>query len=171
VINLRVIIPASIKVQLIQGYIARSGGGSVDSGPNCAYIRTLSQARSPYWVEPALDLNPIATDAFSGQIVLDRYLPGWCDWGFAGAWYKVGDRDQYELLHVDRPHAPISNARIDLWCLRHPNRDPRIPDTCSDIRAIRLQFPEEISAATLAEIEATGGGGQVPMFITQDLQR
>jgi hypothetical protein len=170
IINLTVIIPTSIKVQLIQGYVARSGGGSVDSGPHCAYVQTMSQARFPYGVTPALDLNPIATDAFSGQIVLDRYLPGWCNWGFAGAWYKVCDRDQDEMLRVDRPQAPIGNRRIDLWCLRHPKRDPRIPDACLDIRAIRQQFPEEISAATLEEIQASGGGGDVPMFITPDLQ-
>jgi hypothetical protein len=170
IINLTVIIPSSIKVQLNQGYIARSGGGSVDSGPHCAYIQTTSQARFPYGVTPALDLNRIATDVFSAQIVLDRYSPGWCNWGFAGVWYKVGDRDQGELLRVDRPQAPIGNGRMDLWCLRHPKRDPRIPDACMDIRAVRQQFPEEISAATLAEIEASGGGGEVPMYITPNLQ-
>jgi hypothetical protein len=45
-----------------------------------------------------------------------------------------------------------------------------IPDTCMDIHEIRAQFPEEISATTLAEIEASGGGSAVPMYITTELQ-
>jgi hypothetical protein len=39
-----------------------------------------------------------------------------------------------------------------------------------DIHAIRLQFPEEISAETLAQIVASGGGGEVPVFIDPGLQ-
>jgi hypothetical protein len=170
IIKLTVIIPASLKVQLSQGYTAHGGGGSVEDGPHCAYIQTLSQARIPYWITPALELNQIAADTFSGQVILDRYLPGWCKWGFAGAWYREGNRDKSELLRVDRPHASTGNSRIDLWCLRHPKRDPRIPDACLDIRAIRSQFPEEISAATLAQIVASGGGGEVPIQIAPGLQ-
>jgi hypothetical protein len=45
-----------------------------------------------------------------------------------------------------------------------------IPDTCMDINEIRAQFPEEISATTLAEIEATGGGSALPMYITPEHQ-
>lgn len=78
IIEITVVIPASLKVQLSQGYTARSGGGSVEDGPHCAYIQTLSQARIPYWITPALDLNQIAAGTFSGQVILDRYLPGWC---------------------------------------------------------------------------------------------
>jgi hypothetical protein len=170
IINLTVIIPASIKVQLFQGYTARSAGGSVEDGPHCAYIQTMSQARIPYWITPALELNQIAADTFSGQAILDRYMPGWCSWGFAGAWYREGNRDKSELLRVDRPQASTGTSRIDLWCLRHPKRDPRIPDACMDIRAIQLQFPEEISAATLAQIVASGGGGDVPIFIAPGLK-
>jgi len=170
IIKLVVIIPASVEAQLSQGYIARSVGGSVDSGPHCAYIQTMSQARFQYGVTPALDLNRVATDTFSAQIALDRYLPGWCNWGFAGAWYKVGERREDELLRVDHPERSTGKGRIDLWCLRHPKRDPRIPDACMDIRAIRSQFPEELSAATLAQIVASGGGGEVPLFIAPGLQ-
>jgi len=170
IIKLTVIIPASLKVQLSQAYLTRSSGGSIDSGPPCAYIQTSSQARSQYWVTPDLELNRIAADTFSGQVMLDRYLPGWCKWGFAGAWYRVGDRDKAELLRVDRPERSTGNSRIDLWCLRHPKRDPRIPDTCKAIRGIQSQFPEEISAATLEEIKASGGGSEVPIFIAPGLK-
>ena len=170
IIELTVIIPASLKVQLSQGYIAQSVGGSVDSGPHCAYIQTMSQARFQYSVAPELQLNRIGADSFSGQIILDRYLPGWCSWGFTAAWYRIGDRREDELLRVDHPERSTGNSRIDLWCLRHPKRDPRIPDACMDIRAIQLQFPEEISAATLAQIVASGGGGDVPIFIAPGLK-
>jgi hypothetical protein len=170
VIKLTVIIPASIKAQLMQGYAAHHGGGSVDSGPPCAYIQTNSQARIQYGIAPALELTRMAADSFSGQVVLDRFLPGWCKWGFAGAWFRIGDREEAELLRVDAPERSTGKSRIDLWCLRHPKRDPRIPDACAGIRDVRQQFPEEISAATLAEIEAGGGGGEVPMYIAPGLQ-
>jgi hypothetical protein len=111
----------------------------------------------------------MAADSFSGQVVLDRFLPGWCQWGFAGAWFRIGERDEAELLRSDSPERSTGNSRIDLWCLRHPKRDPRIPDACAGIRDVQQQFPEEISAATLAEIEAGGGGGEVPMYIAPGL--
>jgi|HubBroStandDraft_1064217.scaffolds.fasta_scaffold43234_2 hypothetical protein len=171
VIKLTVIIPASIKARLMQGYTTHRGGGSVDSGPPCAYIQTNSQARTQYGIAPALELTQMAADSYSGEVVLDRFLPGLCEWGFAGAWYRIGgDRDEAELLRVDRPERSTGNSRIDLWCLRRPKRDPRIPDTCMDIHEIRAQFPEEISATTLAEIEASGGGSAVPMYIAPGLQ-
>jgi hypothetical protein len=166
--NFTVIIPASIKAKLSQGYIARSAGGSVDSGPHCAYIQTMSQARIQYWVAPELELTPTAPDAFSGQVIQDRYLPGWCSWGFAGVWYSIGNGapDHAELLRVSGNVSPIANGRLDVWCIHSRKRDPKLPVACMDIRGLRSQFSEEVSEATLAVIAASGGGHDIPVLIS-----
>ena len=171
VIKLTVIIPAAIKVQLYQGYTTRGGGGSVESGPPCAYIQTGSQARIQYGIAPELELNRMEPDSFSGQVVLDRYLPGQCAWSFAGAWYSDdGASDQAELLVEREQVSHLANARLDLWCIRKPKRDPRIVQACLDIHALGQHFPEHVSAMPFKAIVRSGGGNEAPMAVGRGMK-
>jgi len=171
IIKLAVIIPASIKVKFNQGYTTHRGGGSIDTGPPCAYIQTLSQARIQYSVAPELKLSRIAADASSGEVILDRYLPGSCEWGFAGAWYSDdGAPNQDELLVVHDAVSHLVNARIDLWCIRSPKRNPRIVQACLDIHALGQQFPEQISPLIVNAIVASGGGNGTPLTVGRGME-
>ena len=74
IVNLTIIIPATVKAQLSQVYNTRRTGGSIDSGPPCAFIQTYSQSRDQYYIEPPLEFSQAKKDVFSGQVVVDRYV-------------------------------------------------------------------------------------------------
>jgi hypothetical protein len=118
-----------------------------------------------------MELIQDTNDVAAGHISLDRYLPGWCNWGFTGAWYSVvnGKPEQAELLFEGQPRSPVVNARLDFWCIR-PTRNPELPEVCLDIRALGQQFPEQVSAKTVATIVATGGGSQPPINIDRGMK-
>jgi hypothetical protein len=149
-IDLKVIIPATIAVRLFQGYHSQVGGGSVERGHRCESVQTFTQIRSNYYVEPPLELTQTGPDVLSGQFIVDRYLPGQCDWGFAGAWYGIinGAPARAVLL--------VNKSRVDIWCIHSRKRDPKLPVACSDILDLRSQFSEEVSAETTESIVAAG---------------
>jgi len=171
VIKLTVIKPASIKVQLHQQYATHYSGGAIDTGPPCAYIQPLSQARIQYYVKPDLNLRQVGEDTAVGEIVLDRFLQGDCGWGFAGAWYiDDGAPDPVELLVVNNPNSHVANARIDLWCIHNPKRDPKIMQVCSGINTLAFSFADQISAAMAKAIVASGGDNHAPLSVGRSME-
>ena len=171
IVNLTVIIPETVKARLSQVYITRVTGGSIDSGPPCAFIQTYSQSRDQYYIEPPLELSKTKKDVFSGRVVVDRYLPGNCAWALAGVWYGIaaGMPDRAELLRVSGSVPPVANGRIDIWCIHGQKRDPKFSEVCTSARLLQLQFPDQISEATMGTIVSSGGANGPPVLLTLKL--
>jgi hypothetical protein len=112
-------------------------------------------------------LSQAKKDVFSGQVIVDRYLPGNCAWALAGVWYGMtpGMPDRAELLRVSGS-VPPAKGRMDIWCIHVQKRDPKLAEVCMSVRALQSQFPEQISEATVGAIIESGGANGPPVLLT-----
>ena len=72
--------------------------------------------------------------------------------------------DQSELLFLDGGNDHPASARADLWCIKSvKKRDPRLPEACNPIWALRSDFPELVSKSLYESIKLDGGDTGPPI--------
>jgi hypothetical protein len=164
VVALKVMGSSAFRVRLIIGYQSTSSGGDNGSGTSCDYQVGLG-VYEPYSV--VRDINWVGDD-YRGEIALDQYQPGRCKWDFAGAWFTVENStvQHEELFFNDARPGNAATNRIDLWCIKPPKLTGA--HVCGGIRAMRSNFPELISTATVQSTINAGNAHDPPIHISSD---
>lgn len=122
---LTVVIPPTISVRLVNTYIAGMLGGSFASGTACTRVIWGGEPNRKHVVEP-VELRG-DDDVYRGSIVLDKYLPGRCQWEYLSLRFEVpgdpyagGQIVQFnERARSDSPNSQ-QTRRFDLWCAHQP---------------------------------------------------
>jgi hypothetical protein len=163
VLHLVAIVPQLLPVHFLMGYVASKSGGPMQSGTACSYSVGLGPARQ-YSINASPQLTRVG-DTYTANIVVDRYESGRCGWRFARIWYVVANMspDQSELLFLDGGSDHPASARADIWCIKSEKRDPKLPEACNPIWALRSQFPELVSKSLYESIKLDGGDAGPPI--------
>jgi hypothetical protein len=166
VIHLNVIAPPSIPRKFLIGYISNADSVPNTSPSTCWYTTGLGVIHS-FSVAETLSLKR-AGDYESGDIVIDKYLPGRCDYRIAGAWYFAFDEEsQEEFLHFDAETSHGTTARVDIWCVTVPMpKQPR--KACSPLWLWKADLPELVTATIFDRIATSGGDKGPPIEIGPD---
>ncbi len=145
----------------------------MESGTSCMYSIGLGVPRQ-YSVIPPLELTRQG-DTYRGEVAIDRYVPGRCGWGFAGMWYFVPSTNtelQRELFFYDGDVNKPAESRMDIWCHKWADLDPKQPPDCSSIDAFKAATSNSNSEAVKVlpmslydDIVARGGRNGPPIRV------
>jgi hypothetical protein len=179
VIQLTVIAPPSIDFRFLLGYAATSSGGTMQSGTACAYAGSWGGPTQQFSVLPSLEWKRQG-DVYRTQVVIDRYDPGRCGWGFAGMWYFVPSTNtdsRRDLFFYDSYASKAADFRMDLWCHDWPNKPSSQSPDCDSIQAFKsattgyyLPAEQVLPKATYDEIVKIGGQNESPIRVGNEAQ-
>jgi hypothetical protein len=162
VIHLKVIAPPSIPTRFLVAYDAHAAGGPIDSPSTCSFGTGMGVI---HWfgVTEDVSLKRDASYQF-GDVVIDKYLPGRCNYQFTSSWFLAPDDQlQNDLFHFEGgPHPPT--ARIDIWCVtaalaKQPNKQ------CAPLWLWRRQLEEIVTPEVYDQIVSAGGDKGPPIFV------
>jgi hypothetical protein len=167
-VDLTIVDPPSIKIEVMIGYRAQEFGGPPNSGKECYYTQPFSTAPPvQYSVLTPLPLTRTG-NLLSGKIVIDEYQPGRCGYVFAGVYYRELPFDEnqdsnHELVFLAPNDAsPISHKRADAWCWRPASRL-----SCASIELWPSLLPKDspVTRAEADDITSKGGGSGPPVYL------
>jgi hypothetical protein len=166
VIHLVVIAPPSIPTKFLVGYVSNADSVPNQTPSTCWYSTGLGNLHS-FGVGDTLSLKRKG-DYQSGDIRIDKYLPGRCDYRFASSWFSAPDEEsQQELFHFDHGAPHGTTARIDLWCVTVPI--PKQPNKqCAPLWLWKANLPELMTPPIYDQIVASGGDKGPPIEVGPD---
>ena len=113
-------IPPTLSVNFQVTYLANpAAGGPPDTEGTCVTKVGLSET-APFGVYLPLQLKREG-DTYRGSIAVDRFLPGYCEWGvFALRYRETHDEgDEFEPIAIFSTTKSVASVgQLHLWCVR-----------------------------------------------------
>jgi hypothetical protein len=148
VIEIRALIPPTLKVEFQYGYAASpTAGGVMGSGTECQHEVGLA-VTEPFYVDALLTMAADGA-SYRGAVTVDKFQPGHCLWGFTGltarSVYPLSLQSMVVRFRDDAP-SPREVA-VDVWCVRG---DSSAPELCGDLSFLSMKG--YVTAGALAAI-------------------
>ncbi len=158
IVQVTALTPPTLKVAFEYGYSASPrAGGLMGTGTECQ--RTIGLAvTAPFYVN--IPVRMVAQGSlYSGNVEVDKFEPGRCEWTFSGISYSTVSPLSYggvlvRFKETERSHA----VTLDIWCIM-AGIDPKAPELCGGLHflsAIRnLVSPEFVASIPQSERDDT----------------
>jgi hypothetical protein len=157
IIKVRVVAPSSLKISLYESYYAPSYQGTAGlAGPGlCSRDRT-KPVPSGHLKRVPVSLTR-EEGSYSGVFIVDRFLPGRCDWGFTGASTQLPGDSAVIYSTAPNPAYPHSAEQIaDIWCGMDPAPSEPHKTVCSDLSYF-AKYSDRVPPSLIAANPSTNG--------------
>lgn len=158
-VSLHVVAPPTLQVRLAASYQIGPGLSAYGGRPYCGAAS----------VSPATTTVPIVLRwdgrAYTGEFLIDRFLPGRCEWTFARLETLSPARDfvslyqdsmvkyNFDATHNDGVYAQSPAQSADLWCAPDPAPNGEGKMVCTSLQYFEL-YPGFVDPKLLASVSA-----------------
>lgn len=154
VVQIRALIPPTLKVEFQSGYTASpSAGGLIGSGTECQHEIGLA-VTAPFYVNLPIKMTADG-NSNAGAAEADKFEPGHCLWRFTGVLGRSVNPNSLQgaLVRFRNDASSPREVVLDVWCVRDASLDvstPSAPEFCGD-----LSFLSSLPRAAPAEVLAS----------------
>ena len=163
VLEFRTQVPPGLIVHFAANYrVSASAGGTFASGTSCQRERGMSGSAA-FTLSVPIKFANIGKDLV-GQVPIDGFEPGRCDWTFTDISYEVetSEVEAQPLAYYYGRQGEPSDRKVDIWCTRKEKFEGQSV-FCAGLHFLNLKFPQLVPKSALTTEAQAGQANDDPV--------